>query len=43
MITGQPVIKGQLIGGNVPDETGIPPTIVKPFSDITVRDGTDLV
>src|SRR3984957_14502117 len=49
MAKGQPVITGQLIGGNVPDETlaqedqGIPPTIVNPFSDVTVRDGTDLV
>jgi Domain of unknown function (DUF4214) len=49
MATGQPVVSGQLIGGNVPDETvaqeeqGIPPTIVMPFSGITVSDGTDLV
>ena len=49
MATGQPVITGQLIGGNVPDETvaqenqGVTPTIVKPFSDVTVRDGADLV
>ena len=49
MATGQPVITGQFIGGNVPDETiaqedqGVPPTIVMPFSDVTVRDGTDLV
>jgi hypothetical protein len=49
MATGQPVITGQLIGGNVPDETlaqedqGVPPTVVDPFSDVTVRDGTDLV
>ena len=49
MTTGQPVITGQLIGGNVPDvtiaqeEQGIAPTVVMPFSGITVSDGTDPV
>ena len=49
MPTGQPVITGQILGGNVPDETlaqedqGVPPTIVMPFSGVTVTDGTDLV
>jgi large repetitive protein len=49
MATGQPVIRGQIPSGNVPDETvaqegqGIPPTIVMPFSSVTVSDGTDPV
>jgi hypothetical protein len=49
MATGQPVITGQIPSGNVPDETiaqeeqGVPPTIVMPFSGVTVSDGTDPV
>jgi hypothetical protein len=49
MARGQPVIRGQIPSGNVPDETvaqeeqGVPPTIVMPFSGVTVSDGTDPV
>jgi hypothetical protein len=51
MATGQPVITGENPGGDAPDVTmaqedqgaSASPTIVTPFSDVIVRDGTDLV